>query len=183
MIRQIRGRVLSVGLASAVVEVAGFGIEVFVASPELLHEGAEAQLATHLAVKQDGMDLYGFPSADDRDFFEKLLSVPGIGPKTALGIMRRSPREGLERAIARRDINYLTRVAGLGKKSAEKLALELSEKLGDKKNKEGGDDADVFDTLVALGYTEREARRALSQVAETIVGKEARLKAALSASA
>ena len=182
MIRQIRGKVLSIGLGSAVIEVAGFGMRVYVASPEALKEGAEAVLATHLAVSQNGMDLYGFPAAADRDFFEKLLSVPGVGPKTALSIMRRSPREGLERAIARRDINYLTRVAGLGKKSAEKLAVELSEKLGDKKETAGSDDAEVFDTLVALGYTEREARRALSQVAEAVVGKEARLKSALSAS-
>ena len=181
MIRQIRGRVLSVGLASVVIEVAGFGIEAFVASPEAIKEDAEATLATHLAVKQDGIDLYGFAEVADRDFFEKLLSVPGIGPKTALSILRRSPREGLERAIARRDITYLTRVAGLGKKSAEKLALELSEKLGDKKGDMGSDDADVFDTLVALGYTEREARKALTSVADGVVGKEARLKAALSA--
>lgn len=183
MIRQIRGKVLSIGFTSVVIEVAGFGIEAFIAAPESLQAGLETTLATHLAVKQDGIDLYGFAETADRDFFEKLLSVPGIGPKTALSIMRRSPREGLERAIARRDMNYLTRVAGLGKKSAEKLALELSEKLGDKKDAAGSDDAEVFDTLVALGYTEREARRAISGVPENILGKEARLRAALSASA
>jgi len=182
MIRQIRGKVLAVGLADAVIEVAGFGVQVFVASPEALKEGAEATLAAHLAVSQNGMSLYGFADAADRDFFEKLLSVSGIGPKTALGILRRSPREGMERAIARRDINYLTKVAGLGKKSAEKLAVELSEKLGDKKESMGSDDSEVFDTLVALGYTEREARKALAGIADGITGKEARLKAALSAS-
>ncbi len=140
----------------------------------------KATLATHLAISQNGMNLYGFSDVADRDFFEKLLSVSGIGPKTALGILRRSPREGLERAIARRDITYLTRVAGLGKKSAEKLAVELAEKMGDTKSGGSGDDAEVFDTLVALGYTEREARRAVSGIAEHIAGKEARLRAALS---
>ena len=180
MIRQIRGKVLSVGLTSAVVEVAGFGVEVFLATPESLAAGKEATLATHFAISQNGMSLYGFSAVADRDFFEKLLSVSGIGPKTALGILRRSPREGLERAIARRDINYLTRVAGLGKKSAEKLAVELAEKMGEAKSGGEGDDAEVFDTLVALGYTEREARRAVSSVAEGIMGKEARLRAALS---
>ena len=183
MIRQIRGPVLSVGTTSAIIEVAGFGIEVFLASPELLKAGDQATLATYLAVKQDGIDLYGFSTQDDRTFFEKLITVSGIGPKTALSIMRRSPREGLENAIARRDITYLTRVAGLGKKSAEKLAVELSEKLGDKTSVTGSDDAEVFDTLVALGYTEREARHALTNVAEGISGKEARLKAALSSKA
>ena len=178
MIRQIRGKVLGVELAGAVIEVAGFGVFVFTTDP--LTAGSEAVLATHLAVKQDGMDLYGFKNPADRDFFELLITVSGIGPKTALSILRRAPREPLESAIARRDISYLTRVAGLGKKSAEKLAVELAEKLADKKEGGAGDDAEVFDTLVALGYTEREARKALAGLAETVVGKEARLRAALS---
>lgn len=179
MIRQIRGKVLSIELTGAVVEVAGFGVFVYTPSLDSLTIGSETSLATHLAVKQDGMELYGFADPADRDFFELLLSVSGVGPKTALSILRRAPREQLESAIARRDINYLTRVAGLGKKSAEKMAVELAEKLSGKKDSEGGDDAEVFDTLVALGYTEREARKALGSIAETVVGKEARLRAAL----
>ena len=84
MIRQIRGKVLSVGLTSAVIEVAGLGIQVHMSAPQALAVGKEAVLATHLAVKQDGMELYGFLTGDDRDFFELVLSVSGIGPKTAL---------------------------------------------------------------------------------------------------
>jgi Holliday junction DNA helicase RuvA len=103
-----------------------------------------------------------------------------VGPKTALSILKRAPREALESAIAKRDISYLTRVVGLGKKAAEKLAIELSEKLNSKETSETGSDAEVFDTLVALGYTDREARRALASIAENISGKEARLRAALS---
>jgi Holliday junction DNA helicase RuvA len=177
MIRQIRGKVLSTELTGVVIEIAGFGI--FVHGTESFSVGEEAALATHLAVKQDGMDLYGFKNSADRDFFELLLTVSGVGPKTALSILRRAPRESLQSAIARRDITYLTRVAGLGKKSAEKVAVELSEKLGDKKDAGDGDDAEVFDTLVALGYTEREARSALGNIAKTVIGKEARLRAAL----
>lgn len=181
MIRQIRGKVLDVGLVSAVIEVAGFGIEVRMSSPQALTEGGEARLATHLAVKQDGMELYGFPDERDRDFFEKLLSVSGVGPKTALSLLRRAPREALEGAIAKRDLAYLTKVVGLGKKSAEKLLVELSEKVGLAAHSDA--DGEVFDTLVALGYTEREARKALQSIPESAVGKETRLKAALSASA
>lgn len=179
MIRQIRGKVLSLEPTGATIDIAGFGI--FVATPTLsgLSLGSEAVLATHLAVKQDGMELYGFVDALDRDFFEKLLTVSGVGPKTALSILRKSPRQQLENAIAKRDINYLTRVAGLGKKSAEKLAVELSEKMVSASSSQD-EDGEVFDTLVALGYTEREARRALGGVAESVVGKEARLRAALS---
>ena len=178
MIRQIRGKVLSVGLTSAVIEVAGFGIQVHMSAPQTLVVGKEVCLATHLAVKQDGMELYGFPTEDDRGFFELVLSVSGIGPKTALGILRRAPREALEGAIGKRDLAYLTKVVGLGKKSAEKMLVELAEKVGPRSHDSA--DNEVFDTLVALGYTEREARKALQNIPDGAVGKDVRLKAALS---
>ena len=178
MIRQIRGKVLSVGPVSAVIEVAGFGIEVRMGALEALSVGTEAILSTHLTLKQDGLELYGFPESADRDFFELILTVSGVGPKTALSVLRRSPREALEGAISKRDLNYLTKVVGLGKKSAEKMLVELADKVGPRAHDDA--DGEVFDTLVALGYTEREARKALRAIPENIVGKEARLKAALS---
>jgi len=178
MIRQIRGKVLGVGPVGAVVEVAGFGIEVRMSAPEALIVGSEASLATHLTLKQDGLELYGFSSPADRDFFELILTVSGVGPKTALSVLRRSPREALEGAIGKRDLTYLTKVVGLGKKSAEKMLVELADKVGLRAHDDA--DGEVFDTLVALGYTEREARKALQAVLESVTGKEARLKAALS---
>ncbi|MHB8860514.1 MAG: Holliday junction branch migration protein RuvA [Minisyncoccota bacterium] len=179
MIRQIRGKVLSLGLTSAVIEVAGFGIEVRMSAPEALTVGSEASLATHLTLKQDGLELYGFADVADRDFFELILSVSGVGPKTALGVLRRASREALEGAIGKRDLTYLTKVVGLGKKSAEKMLIELSEKVGSAAHDNA--DGEVFDTLVALGYTEREARKALQSIPADVVGKDLRLKAALSA--
>lgn len=178
MIREIRGKVLDIGMTSVVVEVAGFGIEIRMSAPETLPTGEEVRLATHLAVKQDGMELYGFVDTADRDFFELVLSVSGVGPKTALSILRRAPRAALEGAIGTRDLAYLTKVVGLGKKSAEKMLVELADKVGPRAH----DDADneVFDTLLALGYTEREARAALKKIPASVAGKEARLKAALS---
>lgn len=178
MIRHIGGKVLSIGPTSAVVEVVGFGIEVRMSAPELLTPGETASLATHLTLKQDGLELYGFPTESDRDFFEQILSVSGIGPKTALSVLRRSTRESLEGAIGKRDITYLTKVVGLGKKSAEKMLLELADKVGAVAHSDA--DGDVFDTLLALGYSEREARKALQSIPAEIVGKELRLKAALS---
>lgn len=178
MIRQIRGKVIEIGTVSAVIEIMGFGIEVHMSAPQTLVVGNEVCLATHLAVKKDGVDIYGFPDADDRDFFELILSVSGVGPKTALGILRRAPREALEGAIGKRDLAYLTKVVGLGKKSAEKLLVELAEKVGPRSHDNA--DGEVFDTLVALGYTEREARRALQTIPDDAIGKEMRLKAALS---
>lgn len=179
MIRQIRGKVLSAEPSGVTVDIAGLGVFVFTATLDAPTAGSEIALYTHLAVKQDGFELYGFKNVADRAFFELTLSVSGIGPKKALALLRRAPREGLETAIAKRDIAYLTRVAGLGKKSAEKLAVELSEKMRAHEG-DSGDDAEVFDTLVALGYTEREARGALAGIAKSVSGKEARLRAALS---
>jgi Holliday junction DNA helicase RuvA len=179
MIRQIRGKVLSIGLASAVIEVAGFGIEVRMSTPEILTVGTDASLATHMVLKQDGLELYGFPDAADRDFFELILSVSGIGPKTAQNVLRKASRTALEGAIGKRDLVYLTKVVGLGKKSAEKMLIELADKVGD--HAHDNEDGEVFDTLVALGYTEREARKALQGIPEGIMGKETRLKAALGA--
>jgi Holliday junction DNA helicase RuvA len=180
MIRQIRGRVLEVEATSVTIEVAGFGIEVHTPLPSAYVAGTEAILATHLAVKQDGMELYGFAEVAERDFFEKLLNVSGVGPKTALSVLRRSPREAVESAIAARDLSYLTKVVGLGKKLAEKMLVELSEKVASTNPARDGADTEVFETLVALGYTEREARRAVQAIPETAVGKDARLRAALS---
>jgi Holliday junction DNA helicase RuvA len=178
MIRHIRGKVLHVGIVSAVIEVAGFGVEVRMSTPGVLAIGSEASLATHLVLKQDGLELYGFPDEADRDFFELILTVSGVGPKTALSVLRRSTREALEGAISKRDLNYLTKVVGLGKKSAEKMLVELSDKVGPRSHDNA--DGEVFDTLVALGYTEREARKALQAIPENITGKDARLKTALS---
>ncbi|MCI0597677.1 Holliday junction branch migration protein RuvA [Candidatus Parcubacteria bacterium] len=179
MIREIRGTVLSVEPAGVVVDVSGWGVLVNVATPDVFSAGEDVTLKTHLAVKQDGVELYGFADPADLRFFELSLSVSGVGPKTALSLLRRAPRANLEAAIAKRDISYLTQVVGLGKKAAEKLVVEISEKIGGT-DVSTGEDAEVFDTLVALGYTEREARRALSGIPGSAVGKEARLKAALS---
>jgi holliday junction DNA helicase RuvA len=179
MIRQVRGTVLSLEPSGAVIELSGWGVFVSMASPEVLAVGSEALLHTYLAVKQDGLELYGFTDPEDLRFFESLLGVPGVGPKTAVAILRKAPRLSLMGAIGSRDLEYLTRVAGLGKKAAEKILIELSEKVGGGPHDNG--DAEVFDTLVALGYTEREARKSVSNIPKDIVGKEARLKAALTA--
>lgn len=180
MIRRIRGTVLRVETGEVVVDVSGFGILASLPSSEGLSVGQSIELETYLAVKQDGVELYAFTDAEDLRFFKLCLAVPGVGPKTALSILRRAPRKALEGAIGKRDVSYLTRVVGLGKKSAEKMIVELSEKLAGGSEGHDGEDREVFDTLVALGYTEREARRALASIPETTTGKDARLKAALS---
>jgi Holliday junction DNA helicase RuvA len=179
MIRELSGTIIGSEPGGIIVDVAGFGIFVHIAGADLLLAGEKISLKTYMAFKQDGVELYGFMGEEDRRFFEQLLTVSGVGPKTALSIFSRASRESLEGAIATRDISYLTRVVGMGKKAAEKMVVELSEKVTVTGEKHDGDDAEVFDTLVALGYTDREARAALAVIPMHVTGRDARLKAAL----
>jgi len=181
MIRNIRGIVSSFEPGGVVIDVAGWGVFVHMATTEPLPIGSDVTIATHLTMRKDGPEIYGFFDPADRAFFELLLIVPGLGPKTALSLLHRASREQLSQAIATRDIAYLTRVVGLGKKSAEKLMVELSEKVTSDPDAKKGDDADLFEMLIALGYTDREARKALDTIPSEISGLDARLKAALSA--
>lgn len=180
MIREIRGAVLSVEPTGVIIDVAGFGILTSVPSPDAFSIGQTVSLKTHMAVKQDGIELYGFQDPADLRFFELVLKVPGVGPKTAISLLRRAPRTSIEEAVARKDLSYLTKVAGLGKKSAEKLIVEIAEKIGISGESNQSEDGQVFDTLVALGYTEREARSAINGIPKDVEGQDARLKAALS---
>jgi Holliday junction DNA helicase RuvA len=174
MVTQIRGTVIGTELTGAVIEVGGWGVFVHLATPEVLTPGTEVTLLTHMAVKQDGIDLYGFIDKKDRALFALLLTVSGVGPKTALSILTRAPRVSLEQAIATRDLTYLTRIAGMSKKVSEKIEVMG----GDPQQ---GTDAEVFDTLLALGYTDREARKALASLPLSVTGRDERLRAALSA--
>jgi Holliday junction DNA helicase RuvA len=181
MIKQVRGTVLSIETNGVVVDVGGWGVFIYTAEPVTQLEGEVVTLRTHMCVKQDGIELYGFTHAKDLALFTMFLSVSGVGPKTALSILTRAPRASLEQAISTRDLTYLTRIAGMSKKAAEKLVVELSEKIvvTEGSGPKQGHDAEVFDTLVALGYTEREARRALAAIPLHVEGRDARLKAAL----
>ncbi len=181
MIKQVRGTILSVETNGVVVDVGGWGVFIYTAIPINEPEGSVVVLKTHMCIKQDGMELYGFTDEKDLQLFTMFLSVSGVGPKTALSILTRAPRESLEQAISIRDLTYLTKIAGMSKKSAEKLVIELSEKIvvtGGSGPKQGHD-AEVFDTLLALGYTEREARKALAAIPIHVEGRDARLKVAL----
>jgi Holliday junction DNA helicase RuvA len=179
MIKQVRGTVISVETNGVVIDVGGWGVFLYMAVPPLDAGGTTMTIKTHMCVKQDGIELYGFTDDKDLALFTMLLTVSGIGPKTALSILTKAPRESLEQAIATRDTTYLTRVAGMSKKAAEKIGVELSEKIEVTGAAHQGHDAEVFDTLVALGYSEREARKALAAIPLHIEGTDARLKAAL----
>ncbi len=186
MITHIQGKVLDKGERSAVIAVCGLGYKVFVtgATMEKLREGAEASLWTHMAVREDSQTLYGFLVKDDLNFFELLISISGIGPKTALGILNVSSASNIRKAVSTGDTSHLTKVSGIGKKIADKIVLELEGKFGAESadGKDGvslRDEVDALEALKALGYGHKEAREALKQVEESVTDTGNRVKKAL----
>src|SRR3989344_6467410 len=170
-----------------VVNVGGIGYKVF-SNPEILtkipEKGGVVKFWTHQYVREDSVELYGFVHFAELELFETLISISGIGPKGALGVLGVAPVDTLKRAIASGDTSYLTRVSGIGKKTAEKIVLELKEKMASKvistmEAPELKEEADALDALMQLGYSQREAREALQQVPKEITGTERRLKEVL----
>jgi len=157
----------------AVVNVGGIGYCVFFSLETIQNipeKGGNVKVWIHHHVREDSEDLYGFRHYAELELFEMLIGISGIGPRGALGIMAIAPVDTLKKAIAAGDTSYLTRVSGIGRKTAEKVVLELKEKMAGKgvtvEAPELKDEADAIDALIALGYSQREARDALSVVPE-----------------
>ena len=186
MISHLRGTVLEIAEKYAVIDVGGIGYKAYCATDTLsgLHLDQEASLYTYLAVREDALDLYGFPSGEEKDFFELLISVSGIGPRSALGILSVTTVSTLKQAIGTGDTSYLTKVSGIGRKTAEKVVLELRDKLRahvDMKETPHAlrAESDVIEALKSLGYTQNESRDALKEVPAEVVGTNARIREAL----
>ncbi|MCF8192263.1 MAG: Holliday junction branch migration protein RuvA [Burkholderiales bacterium] len=188
MIGRLRGILLAKQPPQVLVEAGGVGYEVDVpmstlyALPAL---GAEVLLLTHLVVREDAHLLYGFATDRERSTFRELLRISGVGPKVALAVLSGLSTDDLARAVAMQDTALLTRVPGIGKKTAERLLLELKGRLADALPGAGGAvaggaGADVMAALVALGYNEREAAAAVKTLAEGVSVEEG-IRAALKA--
>src|SRR6266404_6273811 len=169
MIARLRGKPVASTTEGLVLDVAGVGYLV-AATPSALRkaEGAdEVTVETYLHVREDAMQLYGFAERAERELFVQLLSVNGIGPKVALAIVSGSPADELRRAIVREDAARFQAIPGIGKKTAERIVLELKEKIGagvsELTTTPSGDTHIVArDALVELGYTLADAERALA---------------------
>ena len=183
MIASVRGRVASVSPDGAVVEVGGVGIAVVCAPTTLasLRVGDEARLATSLVVREDSLTLYGFADDDARGLFELLQTASGVGPRLAQAALAVHTPDALRKAIATGDITTLTRVPGIGKKGAERLVLELRDRIGPVGS--GSGDAPVSlpiggvswqdqirQALVGLGWTAGQAEQAIGVVAAELNG-------------
>ena len=184
MIAHLTGTTLSLNPTFAVLDVNGVGYKIFATGQTLsqLKSGAPAEFFTHLAVRETALDLYGFLSQDELSFFELLITISGIGPKSALGILNVATVEVLRNAVFTENTSHLIKVSGIGKKNAEKIVLELRGKL-DGVMEEGGsapsDDSDALEALTSLGYTQKEVREALQQIPNDVIGASVRVKHAL----
>ncbi|KND48509.1 MAG: Holliday junction DNA helicase RuvA [Parcubacteria bacterium C7867-005] len=184
MIGTLRGSVVYKDLHSLIVDVNGVGYKVSVTTDTTLDAVPSEPifLWTYLAVRETALDLYGFSSKETLEVFELLITISGIGPKTALGILNVASTDMLRQAVAEDDTSYLTRVSGIGKKNAEKIVLELRDKLVSVSTEKGLNlraEGDALEALVSLGYSERDAREALKKIPKDVENTSERVKQAL----
>lgn len=182
MIARLTGSIVLSGAHHVVLDVGGVGYKIG-ATLETIRKTAgkkDVTLFTHLAVREDALDLYGFLDASELSFFELLIGISGIGPKTAIGILNVAPAETIRKAISSGDSSYLTKVSGIGRKTAEKIMLELKDKFGavDAGGATVKEEVEAIEALQSLGYTLSEARTALKNVPEN-ASTEERIKHAL----
>lgn len=186
MIAQLQGKIAHVEVRYIILNVNGVGYKVFTTadiinklSPQ---ERDNVTLWTYLAVREGALDLYGFISQKELQFFELLITISGIGPKTALGILNLASVHTLETAIATGDTSHLVKISGVGKKVAEKIVLELKDKVDIDAPDQGGhmkNESDALEALKSLGYSHNEAREALKEIDKGIKDTGAKVKAAL----
>ena len=168
MIGSIKGKIILKTDKFLIIETGGVGYKISV-SPDTLSKSFKITddifLWLHTHVRSDAFDLFGFLDIQELEFFEMLINVSGIGPRSALTILSIASIETLRKAIGSNDITYLTKISGIGRKTAEKIIIELRDKVG-KENKDGSlkEELDALEALKSLGYSQNEAREALKTV-------------------
>lgn len=186
MIDFIEGKIASVEVDHVVVQTGGLGYRVFCPHPQRLNVGEERRLYTHLVVRDDAHHLFGFVTLEERQLFRQFLDVSGIGPRVGLSVIGAgSPGEVID-AVFREDLTFLTRIPGIGKKTAQRIVLELKDKLqklewavAAAKSRAPSEEVaqgvamqDVIDALIALGYNEEEAGVAAREAQQNVGDKE-----------
>ena len=186
MIYGLRGTLKRKEGKSVVVGVGGFDFKVAVpltTGERLPAVGEEVEFFTYFHLREGGADLYGFLGESERHFFEALISVTGIGPKSALSILGVAPAEELMTTIAKGEVDMLQRSSGIGRKTAERIVLELKDKMEGRGSAETGGlveaDSDIAEALVSLGYPVRLAREAVKKIDPELTTASDRLRDAL----
>ena len=171
MIATLSGEVSQIEENAIIVEVGGVGLRVFVPAPlrTRLKAGEGIMLYTHLVVREDALTLYGFESQPDRELFNILLGVDGVGPKVALSVLSSMTLDAIQRAVFAEEADVLSRVPGVGKKTAQKMALHLKDKLKPtdalaRVAAMSDTDGEVLAALTALGYSVVEAQAAIQSL-------------------
>lgn len=178
----LTGVVADISLLHIVLDVHGVGYLVAVRNPSSFTLQSTVTVHTYLAVRETALDLYGFTLLDELAMFELLLTIPKIGPKSAMQILSQAELSLLHEAVQKEDPTYLSKMSGIGKKTAEKIVVELRDKLDGHASLGPAltsGDTDVVDALVALGYPPKDAREVLAGLPDTIVGTNARIAEAL----
>ena len=187
MISKLTGAVAEKDSDYLIIEVGGIGYKVNV-SPDVVakaKEKEEISLFTYLAVRENSLDLYGFLGKGELVFFELLVSVSGIGPKGALGVLSQATPIQLETSITTGDCSILTKVSGIGEKTAERIILELKNKIGKISSLQGtvsktsNVDIETMEALIALGYSQRDAQEALREIGSKTKNVNEKVKRAL----
>lgn len=197
MIGFVRGILAEKGNGSVMIDVNGIGYEIFVPANSgayMAEEGQEVMLYTAMQVREDDVSLYGFSRKGELDAFKKLITVSGVGAKAGISILSAFTLEQLQEAVVFEDAKSLTKANGVGKKTAERIVLELKDKFAVEDQQDGmqavqgitageagaaGGRAEAIAALIALGYTRGEASSALAQVKETDLTAEDYIKKAL----
>jgi Holliday junction DNA helicase RuvA len=181
MISMLEGKVELVRENWVIINVNGVGYKVNIGSSlaSRLHPEENAKIFTYTQVREDILALYGFEKVEELEFFELLISVSGIGPKAALGILSAASVEKIKASIINQDPTLISSVSGIGKKTAEKVVIELKNKVGATGNYFegiGGKTEEVYDALMQLGFKPNEARTAIAELPENCRTTEDRLK-------
>ena len=184
MIAKLKGKIEYSKNNYVVVDVNGVGYKVFLSAYTFgkVAGMTEVDLFTYTYVREDTLALYGFLNAEELDMFELLISISGIGPKAALGILSIATPKTIRTAIINEDASILTKVSGIGKKTADRVILELKNKVADlptEDKEEVSVDVDALEALTTMGYTVTEARDALKSVSPDVKDVGARVKMAL----
>ena len=181
MIAHLTGQILLATDKALIIKAGEIGYKVIATTETILTASRQEKLSLwiHTHVREDALELYGFLERRELEMFERLISISGIGPKGAIGILSLAPVESLRTAIGRGDLSYLTKVSGIGKKTAEKIILELRDKVGRISSEEQSGDEDVLEGLKALGFSERESRETLRDLPKDLRDAGKRITAAL----
>ena len=183
MISFIEGSIKGIVRGTLVVVNSGIGYRINVPAGVLasVNEGDSVSMWTYMAVRENSQDLFGFDSKEELQWFELLLTVSGVGPRSALSIMNSADTKTLQDAIARDDAGSISRAFGIGKKTAEKIVLELREKVGtpEKGGATEAHDGEVVEALISLGYSVKEARDAARAIPKDLETAEEKIKEAI----